>query len=71
MIDTPNGSVMDTIKKANPETFLIVLRPSENFIRPQADHYVSSYDPETLVEFLRSKFGDPRIRAWIQAERGS
>lgn len=62
MVNVPNGSVTETIRKAKPDTFIIVLRPSETFFDPKADYHVSSYEPETLVEFLRAKFGDPRSR---------
>ena len=41
---------------------IIMLSPSNSLLR-QADHTVSSHDPEELVDLLRKLFGDPRQHA--------
>jgi hypothetical protein len=59
-VNSANGNILATMRKANPDAFIIVLRPSENFLASEANEHLSSYDPEALVNLLRARFGDPR-----------
>ena len=47
------------VKDRHPEMTVIVLSPSGNSTK-DADHAVSSHDPQELVNLLRKLFGDPR-----------
>src|SRR3954466_6920593 len=47
-------------KSTNGSMPVIVLSANRNFRCGQAEHHISSHEPEELVDLLRSLFGDPR-----------
>ena len=47
------------VKAQRPQTPVFVLAPNDSHC-DFSDAVLSSYEPETLVLFLREKFGDPR-----------
>jgi hypothetical protein len=47
------------IKAARPDLTLIYLSPNMNICQ-QADHNLTSHEPQALVDLLRAQFGDPR-----------
>lgn len=51
-----------TFKKLSPRMPIIVLSPSEGQHCKDADHNLPSYDPQELLNLLRSLFGDPRMQ---------
>src|SRR4051794_27921822 len=53
------GALIREIKKKDAELPVIYLSPNRNSLKG-ADHFLSSHDPETLVEMCRELFGDPR-----------
>ena len=48
------------VKQRNPELTAIFLSPNHGRSCDGADHVISSHEPHTLVELVRSLFGDPR-----------
>ena len=51
-----------TFKKLGPRTPIIVLSPSEAQQCKDADYNLPSYEPQSLLNLLRSVFGDPRLQ---------
>ena len=47
-------------KSQNPSLPVIVLSANRNSRCGNAEHHISSHEPEDLVNLLRSLFGDPR-----------
>jgi CheY-like chemotaxis protein len=52
-----------TAKSVNPKLPVILLSANRNMRCDEADHHVSSHEPEELLGLLRSIFGDPRKAA--------
>jgi|SRR3954463_1607040 DNA-binding NtrC family response regulator len=52
--------VASAAKATNPSMPVIVLSPNPSYRCGNADHRISSHEPEELVNLLRSLFGDPR-----------
>ena len=50
-------------KSLNPEIPIILLSANQNYRCADAEHHISSHEPEQLVSLLRSIFGDPRKAA--------
>ncbi|MFL6439564.1 MAG: hypothetical protein ACJ71Q_18475 [Terriglobales bacterium] len=47
-------------KATNASMPVILLSANRNYRCADAEHHISSHEPEELVELLRSLFGDPR-----------
>ena len=64
MADMPGSdkSVKEA-KSINQAMPVILLSANQTSRHPQADHHISSHEPETLLNLLRSIFGDPRKTA--------
>lgn len=52
--------ISKTIKAANTNIPVIALSPSVSDGCEFADHVISSFEPETLLQLIRSIAGDPR-----------
>jgi DNA-binding response OmpR family regulator len=52
--------VVKKAKATNPKVPIIVLSANRTYRCGDAEHHVSSHEPEELVNLLRSLFGDPR-----------
>ncbi len=48
------------VKQQGPKLTVIVLTPNEHHCCEGADHIVRSHDPDSLLDLLRTLFGDPR-----------
>jgi len=48
------------VKQRNPRPATVVLAPHVAHMCDDADHLLSSHDPQSLVNLMRSLFGDPR-----------
>ena len=55
--------VVETAKSINPMMQVILLSANLTTRCGNADHLISSHEPEALVGLLRSLFGDPRKAA--------
>lgn len=53
-------SAVKKAKAINPKLPIIVLSANRTYRCGDAEHHVSSHEPEELVNLLRSLFGDPR-----------
>jgi hypothetical protein len=53
--------VIARLKMQHSSLPLIVLSPTDGHNYKQADHNVSSHEPQELLSLLRSLFGDPRM----------
>lgn len=47
-------------KSSDPPKPVIVLSANRNYRCNNAEHHISSHEPEELLNLLRSLFGDPR-----------
>ena len=54
--------VVSQIKERDPQLRVIVLGTTDGYRCKGADDSIKSNDPEELLNFLRSKFGDPRAQ---------
>lgn len=64
LADMPgSGRTAKEAKSINPAMPVILLSANQTSRHAQADHHLSSHEPETLVNLLRSIFGDPRKTA--------
>ena len=50
-------------KTVNPAMPIILLSANQNYRCDDADHHISSHEPEQLLNLLRSVLGDPRNAA--------
>ncbi len=48
------------IRKASSKLPIIALSPHPGYSCPAADHHLSSYEPQELLDLIRSLVGDPR-----------
>lgn len=55
--------IVRTAKSINPARVVILLSANLTARCGNADHMISSHEPEALVNLLRSIFGDPRKAA--------
>ena len=53
-------NVIDDIRRRKPKLTLIVITPRHELRFENVDHHVSSYEPQELLDLVRSLFGDPR-----------
>ena len=53
-------AIADAIRKARPQVPIIGLSPQNADHCAYADHTISSFEPEALVQLVRSIAGDPR-----------
>jgi DNA-binding response OmpR family regulator len=60
--DVDCDTAVATFKKLSPRMPVIVLFPSEGYQCKIADYNLPSYDPQELLDLLRSLFGDPRLQ---------
>jgi len=54
--------VVSQIKERKPQQRVIVLGTTDGYRCKGADDSIKSNDPEELLDFLRSEFGDPRAQ---------
>ncbi|HEY6971325.1 MAG TPA: response regulator [Candidatus Angelobacter sp.] len=54
--------IVAAIRKRQRDTPILVLSPSSSFRCRDADHHLTSHEPEELLDLLRSMFGDPRAK---------
>jgi len=63
--------VAKSIRETTTKVPIIILAPTVGYRCENADHHISSYEPEKLLELVRSLFGDPRTKEPPSGEKGS